>query len=137
MTDPLHPQQPASGTGSIPPARRELPSRRGGTAEKFQWQPSRDRGEWKTMYIRVCFHPTDWAPLEIFLRPTKHSGKWGSGLHRYAEDVGESLSRHLQDGHTLDEMSEWFKAGSLARSAVLMAQKIAREENCQVGEQSR
>jgi len=134
MTDTLHPQQPASGTGSMPPKRRLLPSRRPAIAEKFMWQPSLDRTEWRSIYIRVGFHPDDGAPGEIFLRPTKHAGKWGSSLHRYADDIGETLSRHLQDGHTLDEMAEWFKPGSLARSAVLMAQKIAREENCQVGE---
>lgn len=128
MTQPQPDQQGIAG----PPKRRFLPPRRPAVAEKFEWRPSRDPAEAKRMYIRVGFYPEDGLPGEIFLRPAKRSGKWGSGLHRYADDVGETLSRHLQDGHTLDEMATWFKPGSLARFAVLAAQKIASEEDCRL-----
>lgn len=113
------------------PMRRQLPDRRPAIGEKFPWIPDRGDGE-RPIYIRVGFDPADGALLEIFLKPSRSSGKHGSLLHRYAEDVGEMLSLLLQHGHTLDQLAARFKTGSLALAAVLRARAIAAEEDCKL-----
>lgn len=118
-----------------PPGRRQLPDRRPAIAEKFPFVPERGE-EPRSIYIRVGFHPTDGAPLEIFLRPSKRAARQGSVLHRYAEDIGEMLSLLLQHGHTLEQLAARFKVGTLALFAVRAALKIASEENCQLAPKS-
>ena len=112
------------------PFRRKLDNRRDNRSEKFIWKPSiedQDAPSDTELRMHACIN---WPPpvREIFIRPSRSTGKTGSFAAMYADDVGECLSLLLQHGHTLEQLVARFKPGTLAHAAARAVIKMIKED---------
>lgn len=71
-------------------------------------------------------------PLEVWLNPSRRTSKTGGALVFFAQDEAESLSLHLQHGHSFPDLRERFKPGSLALCAIEHAWMLSAHETAEV-----
>jgi hypothetical protein len=117
--------------------RVKLPPRRQGIVERRTWHTP-DGAEF-AFHVTVNFAAEgasrlSWGrPLEIFLRPTRSSARFGAFLHTMADDTGEQLSLLLQHGMSASDLAERFKPGGLSRAAAGWVIEIMRAQHKLVG----